>query len=122
MNTLHEIFESGGQSSVPYNTALKVVVCGIGQIVQYRHASGDQRESVTVGFADQSMAAKGTLYDMTKKDTLRVGSTVMLMNSIIKTIVITNKSKVLKTSPLEDVPRERIQEGHALACPSCRDS
>lgn len=105
MKTLHEIFESGGQSSAPYNTALKVVVCGIGQIVQYRHASGDQRESVTVGFADQSMAAKETLYDMTKK-----------------TIVITNKSKVLKTSPLEDVPRERIQEGHALACPSCRDS
>uniref|UniRef100_K1PZW8 Replication protein A 70 kDa DNA-binding subunit n=1 Tax=Magallana gigas TaxID=29159 RepID=K1PZW8_MAGGI len=121
MKTLHEIFESGGQSSAPYNTALKVVVCGIGQVVQYRNASGDQRESVTVGFADQSMAAKGTLYDMTKKDTLRVGSTVMLMNSIIKkdmkTIVITNKSKVLKTSPLEDVPRERIQEGHALACP-----
>lgn len=94
--------------------------------MQYRNASGEQRESVTVGFADQSMAAKGTWYDMTKKDTLRVGSTVMLMNSIIKkdmkTIVITNKSKVLKTSPLEDVPRERIQEGHALACPSCRDS
>lgn len=111
MKTLHEIFESGGQSSAPYNTALKVVVCGIGQVVQYRNASGDQRESVTVGFADQSMAAKGTLYDMTKKDTLRVGSTVMLMNSIIKndmkTIVITNKSKVLKTSPLEDVPIER---------------
>lgn len=84
MKTLHEIFESGGQSSAPYNTALKVVVCGIGQVVQYRNASGDQRESVTVGFADQSMAAKGTLYDMTKKDTLRVGSTVMLMNSIIK--------------------------------------
>lgn len=49
MKTLHEIFESGGQSSAPYNTALKVVVCGIGQIVQYRNASGDQRESVTVG-------------------------------------------------------------------------
>lgn len=121
MKTRHEIFESGGQSSAPCNTALKVVVCGIGQIVQNRIASGDQRESVTVGFADQSMAAKVTLYDTTKKDTLRVGSTVMLMNSIIKTI-ITNKSKVLKTSPLEDVPRERIQEGHALACPSCRDS
>lgn len=54
MKTLHEIFESGGQSSAPYNTALKVVVCGIGQVVQYRNASGDQRESVTVGFADQS--------------------------------------------------------------------
>lgn len=98
MKTLHEIFESGGQSSAPYNTALKVVVCGIGQIVQYRNASGDQRESVTVGFADQSMAAKGTtLCDMTEKDTLRVGSTVMLMNSIIKkdmkTSVITNNQK-----------------------------
>lgn len=50
----------------------------------------------------------------------------LLMNSIIKkdmkTIVITNKSRVLKTSPLEDVQRERIQEGHAWACPSCRDS
>lgn len=44
MKTLHEIFESGGQSSAPYNTALKVVVCGIGQVVQYRNASGDQRE------------------------------------------------------------------------------
>lgn len=86
MKTLHEIFVSGGQSSAPYNTALKVVVCGIGQILQYRNTSGDQRESVTVEFADQSMAAKGTtLYDMTKKDTLRVGSTVMLMNSIKRT-------------------------------------
>lgn len=59
MKTLHEIFESGGQSSAPYNTALKVV-CVIGQVVQYRNASGDQRESVTVGSADQSMAAKVT--------------------------------------------------------------
>lgn len=101
MKTLHEIFESGGQFSAPYTTALKVIVCGIGQVVQYRNASGEQRELVTVGFVDQSIAAKGTLYDMTKKDTLKVESTVMLMNSIIKkdlkTIVITNKSKILKT-------------------------
>ena len=52
-----------------------------------------------VGFADQSMAVKGTLYDLTKKETLRVGTTVMLMNTIIKrnpkTIVITNKCKVV---------------------------
>lgn len=71
---------------------------------------------MTVGFADQ----KGTLY-MTKKDTLKVGSTVMLMNSIIKkdlkAIVITNKSKILKTSPLTDVPKEKVEEDHALACP-----
>ena len=125
MKTLNDIFQSGGHASAPYNAAIKVAVCGIGQVVQYRNANGDQRESMTVGFADQSMAVKGTLYDLTKKETLRVGTTVMLMNTIIKrdmkTIVITNKSKVLKTSPLANISEERIKEGHALACPPPAD-
>ena len=95
MKTLNDIFESGGQASAPYCAAIKVAVCGIGQVVQYRNTDGDQRESMFVGFADQSMAVKGNLYYLTKKETLRVGTTVMLMNTIIKTntktIVITNK-------------------------------
>lgn len=112
MKTLHEIFESGGQSSAPYNTALKVIVCGIGQVVQYRNASGDQRESVTVGFADQSMAAKGTLYDMTKKDTLKVGSTVMLMNSIIKKGLANNRHHQ-QIQNLEDKSTDRCAKGES---------
>lgn len=50
---------------------------------------------------------------MTKKDTLKVESTVMLMNSLIKKDMktTTNKSKILKTSPLTDMPMERNQEG-----------
>ena len=70
----------------------------------------ETRESMTVGFADQSMAVKGTLYDLTKRETPRVGTTVMMMNTIIltntKTIVITNKLKVLNTSPLANISQE----------------
>lgn len=58
------------------------------------------------------MVVKGILYDMIKKDILRVGFIVMFMNFIIKKdmkiIVIINKLKVLKISLLEDVLRERI--------------
>lgn len=58
------------------------------------------------------MVVKGILYDMIKKDILRVGFIVMFMNFIIKKdmkiIVINNKLKVLKISLLEDVLRERI--------------
>ena len=53
---------------------------------------------MTVGFTDHSMGVKGTLYDLTKEELLKVGTRVMLLNTILKrgmkTIVITNKFKV----------------------------
>ena len=40
MKTLKEIFE-GGAASAPYNTALKVQVCGVGDVVNYKNSSGE---------------------------------------------------------------------------------
>uniref|UniRef100_K1RCD3 Uncharacterized protein n=1 Tax=Magallana gigas TaxID=29159 RepID=K1RCD3_MAGGI len=56
---------------------------------------------MTVGFADHTMAAKGILYVVSKANVHRNGGTFMLLNVIhkkdFKTIVMTNRSKVLKT-------------------------
>jgi hypothetical protein len=84
MKTLMEIFEGVSSTSMPYTTAIKAVVCGVGEVKTYKNASGEQRQSLTIGFGDSSMAVRGVLYDMSKKDSLKVGSTVMLLNSIIK--------------------------------------
>ena len=44
------------------------------------------------------MGVKGTLYDLTKEESLKVGTRVMLLNTILKrgmkAIVITNKFKI----------------------------
>ena len=57
----NDIFESEGQASAPYSAAIKVAVRGVGPVVQHRNASGEQRESMTVGCTDHSMGVKGTL-------------------------------------------------------------
>ena len=121
MKTLKEIFE-GGAASAPHNTALKVQVCGVGDVVNYKNSSGEQRQSLTMGLADHTMAAKAILYDVTKANMLKVGTTLMLLNVIIKrdskSVVMTNRSKLLKTSPfLESLPAHLIKEGLELACP-----
>lgn len=64
MKTLKDVFDDGGASSAPYTTALKVQICGIADINNYRNANGEQRQSITVGFADHTMAVKGILYDV----------------------------------------------------------
>ena len=68
------------------------------------------------------MTAKAILYDVTKANMLKVGTTLMLLNVIIKrdskSVVMTNRSKLLKTSPfLESLPAHLIKEGLELACP-----
>ena len=45
MKTLMEIFDDGGAASAPYNTTLKVQVCGLGDVVNYKNSSGEQRQS-----------------------------------------------------------------------------
>ena len=60
MKTLKEIFDDGGAASAQYNTALKVQVCGFGEIVNYKNYSGEQRQSLTMGPADETMTAKET--------------------------------------------------------------
>lgn len=122
MKTLKEIFEEGGAASAPYNTALKVQVCGVADVVNYKNSSGEQRQSLTMGLADHTMAAKAILYDVTKANMLKAGTTLMLLNVIIKrdskSVVMTNRSKLLKTSPfLESLPAHLIKEGLELACP-----
>lgn len=68
------------------------------------------------------MAVKGVLYDSAKLHLMKEGQTVMLLNVILKndvgksSIVMTNKSKVLKTGPME-VPASLIQRGKDIACP-----
>lgn len=83
MKTLKDVFEDGGASSAPYTTAIKVQICGVGEVNNYRNANGEQRQSMTVGFADHTMAAKGILYDVSKANVLRNGVTVMLLNVIL---------------------------------------
>ena len=67
MKTLKEIFDDGGTASAPYYTALKVQVCGLGEIVNYRNSSGEQRQSLTMGPADETMTAKEILYETRKQ-------------------------------------------------------
>lgn len=122
MKTLKDVFEDGGASSAPYTTAIKVQICGVGEVNNYRNANGEQRQSMTVGFADHTMAAKGILYDVSKANVLRNGVTVMLLNVILKkhlnTIVMTNRSKILKTGPFQqEVPEYFQKQGQDLACP-----
>ena len=66
MKTLKEIFDDGGAASAQYNTALKVQVCGLGEINNYRNSRGEQRQSLIMGPADETMAAKEILYDISK--------------------------------------------------------
>ena len=52
------------------------------------------------------MAVKGVFYDASKLNIVKEGTTVMLINVILKSeggksLVITNRSKILKTGPLE---------------------
>ena len=67
MKTLKEIFDDGGAASAQYNTALKVQVCGFGEIVNYKNYSGEQRQSLTMGPADETMSAKEILYETRKQ-------------------------------------------------------
>ena len=61
------------------------------------------------------------MYDNTKLQSLRVNSSVILINYIFKndgepTIVITRKSKVLKTGTIE-VPQQIREKGEKIANP-----
>ncbi|XP_061165364.1 uncharacterized protein LOC133174295 [Saccostrea echinata] len=121
MKSLKEVFDGVTCASLPYTTAIKAVVCGVGEVKKYRNASGEQRQSVTIGLADSSMAVRGVLYDVSKMDTFKVGCTVMLLNSIIKkdavrSIVLTNRSKILKTGPVA-VSESLRKEALEMACP-----
>lgn len=120
MRTLEEAFR-GSTQSTPYTAALKVKICGVGPVIGYKNASGEKRQSTVIGFADYTMAVKGVLYDSAKLPLMKEGQTVMLLNVILKnyigkSIVLTNRSKVLKTGPLE-VPAALIKQGKYIACP-----
>ena len=56
----------------------------IGKLQQYTNKNGEDNESVVIGFADSTMAIKGILYDPNKLSLLKVGSNVLILNSIIK--------------------------------------
>ncbi|XP_052703444.1 uncharacterized protein LOC128179831 [Crassostrea angulata] len=120
MKTLEEAFRGSSQST-PYASAIKVNVCGVGPVISYKNAGGEKRQSTVIGFADNTMAVKGVLYDSAKLHLMKEGQTVMLLNVILKndvgkSIVMTNRSKVLKTGPME-VPASLIQRGKDIACP-----
>lgn len=120
MKTLEEAFRGSSQST-PYASAIKVNVCGVGPVISYKNAGGEKHQSTVIGFADNTMAVKGVLYDSAKLHLMKEGQTVMLLNVILKndvgkSIVMTNRSKVLKTGPME-VPASLIQRGKDIACP-----
>lgn len=63
------------------------------------------------------MAAKCTLYDLTKVKDLELGKSAMLFNTIIKAdnfITITSKSRVSKTGPIR-VPSEIENSAQVMA-------
>ncbi|XP_052696184.1 uncharacterized protein LOC128174758 [Crassostrea angulata] len=120
MKTLEEAFRGSSQST-PYASAIKVNVCGVGPVISYKNAGGEKRQSTVIGFADNTMAVKGVLYDSAKLHLMKEGQTVILLNVILKndvgkSIVMTNRSKVLKTGPME-VPASLIQRGKDIARP-----
>lgn len=82
---------------------LKVQICGIGNINNYRNANGEQRQSMTVHLPTKQRLQRGILFDVSKDNVLSYGGTFMLINVILlndlKTIVMTTRSKVLKTDP-----------------------
>lgn len=65
--------------------------------------SGEEKRRVFVGVTDSTMAVKCSVYDQEKLRNMAVGTTVMLMNIIVKpdnSITITRKSRVCKTGPV----------------------
>ena len=46
MKTLEEAFGGSSVASTPYSGAMKLKIFGVGPIVGYRNASGDQRQSI----------------------------------------------------------------------------
>lgn len=81
--------------------------------------SGEERGRVYVGVADSTIAIKCTVYDQEKLRNMEVGSTVMLMNIVVKqdnSITITSKSRVCKTGPVS-VSAEHDRTALELAVP-----
>lgn len=78
--------------------------CGIGEMNNYRNANGEQRQSMTVDLPTIQRLQRGILFDVSKANVLSYGGTFMLINVILKkdlnTIVMTTRSKVLKTWPV----------------------
>lgn len=65
--------------------------------------SGEEKRRVFVGVTDSTMAVKCTVYDQEKLRNMAVGTTIMIMNIIVKpdnSITITSKSRVCKTGPV----------------------
>ena len=119
MMTLSKLLSTKG--SKPFTTPVKVKIGGIGKTSKYVTDKGDNKEITTVGFCDKTSAMKGVVYYQTKIIPYKEGSTVMLLNYVFKadpspTIIITTKTKVMKTSDLE-VPDEYWAKAALIANP-----
>lgn len=57
--TQSDVFDDSGARTASYTSTMKVKICGIGNINNYWNANGEQRQPMTVGFADLPMAVNG---------------------------------------------------------------
>lgn len=117
MPTLENLFKL--KRDGPYVPPVTVRVCGVSAEKQYVNQSGEEKRLVYVGVVDSTMAVKCTFCDREMLRNMAVGTTVMLMNMIVKpdnSITITSKSRVCKTGPVS-VSAELERAALELAVP-----
>lgn len=103
----------------PYMPPISVKICAISRQKEYVNADGEDKKYLILGIADTTMAAKCTLYDLTKVKDIEQGKSAMLFNKIIKadnSITITSKSRVSRIGPIT-VPSEIESAAQVMANP-----
>lgn len=117
MPTLQALFKMKREG--PYVPPISVKICAISRQKEYVNADGEEKKYLILGIADTTMAAKCTLYDLTKVKDLEQGKSAMLFNTIIKadnSITIISKSRVSRIGPIT-VPSEIENAAQVMANP-----
>lgn len=111
------------KTAKPYSQPVKVTVVEVGRSSSYKTDKGEDKQITVVGACDREHAIKLNVYDPAKVALMKEGGCVMLMNYIFKqepdrAIVITNKTKVMQTSPMLDLNEDIRQKARELANPA----
>lgn len=87
----------------PYQPPVKVILATRSEKIVYKKDNVD-KEMMYLGLCDSSGHIKATLYDLSKVDRFPNGTTIIIRNYLVradKTLAITSKSQVFKSSQLE---------------------
>ncbi|VDH93453.1 Hypothetical predicted protein [Mytilus galloprovincialis] len=105
MFTIAKLKEQSSNS--PYRVPIKVQTVHVGATNTYIR-DGQTKSNTTIGFADQTGAIKGQCFDMSKLNTIKPNSTLMIRNYIYRDqmIIITSATKVSVTGGVGDVAEE----------------